>query len=67
MLTSGCWRRVLCTVQCEATASSAPVRCGGTPPGTVIRSRTADLHGELGSDSETGAIQAVPDQVPAGV
>lgn len=28
MLTSGCWRRVLCTVQCDATASS---------PGTAVR------------------------------
>ena len=47
MLTSGCWRRVLCTVQCEARASSASVRCGGTPPGTVIRSRTAPTRAGL--------------------
>jgi hypothetical protein len=49
IVTSGGVVRLLCTVQWEATASSASRRSSGTPSGTVIMIRTATTRAGRGA------------------
>jgi hypothetical protein len=67
----GC-QSVLCTVQCDATASRAASRPGGTPPGTLIFKRdfvnpggTVRCRCELGRDQQPVAVQPMAGQGPA--
>ena len=71
MVISGSCRRVLCTVQCDATACSPGWRFAGTPRRHDAQLDGADSrgpvggHGELGHHLQPAAVQAVPGQVAA--